>query len=207
MGSVYDTGDDFRKMVMDEKAGLGVLFRTVPGTLEKPEELQATLDERYESGRISFIRFALSKDTCSALLDYAKAFSAANIAKQYGFVRPLYKEGAGCSAFSMAFLELANLDEARFRNAWSFDVRVPMKLFGGTDNPGNDVSVFELFTTFRTWAKQAARTGSERTEKRGTAIGLVLDRRSVTPRAELSSRTFWAGNPGDPRNWWGFGDP
>jgi hypothetical protein len=231
-GSVYDTGDDFKKMVIEEKAGLGVLFRTVPGVLETAEELQPTLDERYENGRISFIRFALSKDTCTALLDYAKAFTAANIAKEYGFVRPLYREGAGCSAFSMAFLELANLDEARFRSAWSFDVRVPMKLIGGKDNPGNKVSVFELFATFRPWAsetephlrlagwdptlmftsirswsKQAARSGSERTEKRGKALGLVLDRRSVTPRAELTNRTYWAGNPGDPRDWWGFGDP
>lgn len=230
-GSVYDTGNEFQTMVMNEKAGLGVLFRTVPGTMEQPEELQSTFAERYGSGRISFIRFALSRETCSALLDYAKAFTAANIAKEYGFVRPLYREGAGCSAFSMAFLELANLDEARFRSAWSFDVRVPMKLIGGNDNPGNEVTVLELFTTFRpwaretephmrlagwdptlmftsirTWAKEAAKRG-ERVEKRGKALGLVLDRRTVTPHTELSIRTYWAGNPGAPRNWWGFGDP
>jgi hypothetical protein len=230
-GSVYDTGNEFKTMVMDEKAGLGVLFRTVAGTLETAGELQPTLDERYGSGRLSFIRFQLSKDTCTALLDYAKAFEAANIAKEYGFVRPLYQEGAGCSAFSMAFLELANLDEARFRSAWSFDVRVPMKLIGGKDNPGNEVSVFELFTTFRpwasetephkrlvgwdptlmftsirSWAKQAAKKG-EPIERRGKAIGLVLDRRTVAPRPELANRTYWAGSPGAPRDWWGFGDP
>jgi hypothetical protein len=230
-GSVYDTGNDFKTMVMDEKAGLGVLLRTVPGTMETADELQPTLDERYGNGRVTFIRFQLSKDTCTALLDYAKEFKAKNVAKEYGFVRPLYQEGAGCSAFSMAFLELANLDEARFRSAWSFDVRIPMKLIGGQDNPGNEVSIFELFTTFRPWAsetephrrltgwdptlmftsirgwaKEAAKKG-EPVEKRGKAIGLVLDRRSVAPRAELANRTYWAGTPGAPRNWWGFGDP
>lgn len=92
-GSVYDTGNEFQTMVMNEKAGLGVLFRTVPGTMEQPEELQSTFAERYGSGRISFIRFALSRETCSALLDYAKAFTAANIAKEYGFVRPLCGNG------------------------------------------------------------------------------------------------------------------
>lgn len=231
MGSVTDTGDEFRAMVLEEKAGLGILFRTVPGTMEKPEELQPTLDERYRNGRISFIRFAIPKDTCRGLLQYAKAFAAANIAKEYGFVRPLYREGAGCSAFSMAFLELANLDEPRFREAWSFDVRVPMTLIGGKDNPGNDVTVLRLLTTTRPWARvdephmrlvgwdptkmftsirtlarEAARAGQP-VEKRGRALGLVLDRRAVTPRPELANRTFWAGSPGDPRSLWGFGDP
>jgi hypothetical protein len=227
-GSVVDTGDDFRKMVLDEKAGLGVLFRTVPGALEREDGLQPTLDERYDNGRLSFIRFALSPETCHALLDYAKAFDAAGVAGQYGFVRPLYREGAGCSAFSMAFLELANLDEPRFRDAWSFDVRVPMSLIGGKDNPDNQVTVLELFTTFRPWAREDephkrligwdptkmftsirnwARQGGAPVERRGRALGLVLDRRHVSARTELANRTFWAGAPGDPRNIWGFGDP
>ena len=96
-GSVVDTGDDFRKMVLEEKAGLGVLLRTVPGALEKEEELQPTLDERYGNGRLSFIRYAISPDTCHALLDYAREFDRKKVASQYGFVRPLYGEGAGCS--------------------------------------------------------------------------------------------------------------
>lgn len=227
-GSVVDTGNDFRDMVVKEKAGLGVLFRTVPGALEKAEELQPTLDERYDNGRISFIRFKIAPDTCQALLDYAEAFEEANVASQYGFVRPLYREGSGCSAFSMAFLELAQLDEARFRDAWSFDVRVPMSLIGGKDNPGNEVSVLKLFTTFRPWAaesephkrlvgwdptlmftsiRQWARSGTEQVERRGRALGIVLDRTNVSPRAELKDRTFWAGAPGAARNYWGFGDP
>jgi len=231
-GSVVSTGDDFRTMVLGEKAGLGVLLRTVPGALEKEEELQPTLDERYGNGRLSFIRFKISSDTCHALLDYAREFERQKIASQYGFVRPLNREGAGCSAFSMAFLELAHLDEERFRSQWSFDVRVPLSLVGGTDNPSNKVTIFELFTTFRSWASEdephrrlvgwdptkmftsirsraraALHDRSEVVERRGRALGLVLDRRTVAPREELSRGTYWAGAPGAPRNFWGFGDP
>jgi hypothetical protein len=232
MGSVVDTGDDFRKMVLEEKAGLGVLLRTVPGALEDEAKLQATIDERTKNGRMSFIRFDVSDETCHALVDYARAFEQAKVASRYGFVRPLYREGAGCSAFSMAFLELARLDEPRFREAWSFDVRIPMSLVGGADNPGNRVTVLELFTTFRPWAspeephrrlvgwdptkmytsirgwaKDGLESGGVTVAKHGRALGLVLDRRSVPPRAELANRTFWAGNPGAPRDFWGFGDP
>jgi hypothetical protein len=231
-GSVVDSGDDFREMVLEEKAGLGVLLRTVPGALEKEEELQPTLDERYANGRVSFIRFAIAADTCHGLLAYARELARLDVAKEYGFVRPLYKEGAGCSAFSMAFLELARLDEERFRTAWSFDVRVPLSLVGGRDNPGNRVTLLELFTTFRPWAqedephrrlvgwdptkmftairslaKTALRDKSEIVERRGKALGIVLDRTTVTPRDELARRTFWAGEPNAPRDWWGFGDP
>jgi hypothetical protein len=228
LGSMVDTGSEFRDMVLKEKAGLGILFRSVPGAVEDPGSLQGTLDERYENGRISFIRFKIAPDTCQALLDYVQAYKAADVGDRYGFVRPLYREGSGCSAFSMAFLELANLDEGRFRDAWGFDVRVPMTLIGGPDNPGNKVSVLKLFTTFRPWAKESephqrlvgwdptlmftsirkwARSGAEHVEKRGRAVGIVLDRSDVAPRAELANRTFWAGEPGAPRSYWGFGDP
>jgi hypothetical protein len=231
-GSVYATGNEFRDMVLKEKAGLGVLLRSVPGTLETEEEERETIDERYKNGRISFVRFGISNEVCRGLLGYSKAFKAQNVASQYGFVRPLYKEGAGCSAFSMAFLELANLVEPRFSQAWSFDVRIPMTLIGGQDNPGNKVTVLELFTTFRnwaapdephrrlvgwdptkmfttirTWSKTAIKNRSETVERRGKALGLVLDRRSVVPRGELSKGTYWAGEPGAPRDYWGFGDP
>lgn len=231
-GSVVSTGDDFRTMVLGEKAGLGVLLRTVPGALETENQLQPTLDERYQNGRLSFLRFQISPGTCHALIDYARAFEKENVASQYGFVRPLNREGAGCSAFSMAFLELANLDEPSFRSQWSFDVNVPLSLVGGADNPTNKVTVLELFTTLRGWAKDdephrrlvgwdptkmftsirarartSLRARSELVEKRGKALGIVLDRRSVQPREELSRRTYWAGAPGAPRNYWGFGDP
>jgi hypothetical protein len=231
-GSVIDTGDEFRTMVLKDKIGLGVLFRTVAGAIEPEADLQATIDQRYGNGRISFIRFAIAPGVCHALLGYADAFAEKDIGKAYGFVRPLYQEGAGCSAFSMAFLELANLDEARFRSEWSFDVRVPMSLIGGADNPGNSVSVLKLlfttrpwasedepherlvgwdptkmFTSIRSMAKAGLRDRSVRVEKRGRALGLVLDRRGVTPRAELATRSYWAGTPGAARNYWGFGDP
>lgn len=235
LGSVVDTDDTFRTMVLKEKAGLGVLLHTVPGSLEPEEDLQATIDERYASGRISFLRFKISPEVCHGLLGYTRELTRLGVANRYGFVRPLYKEGAGCSAFSMAFLELANLDEGRFRDEWSFDVRVPMSLIGGVDNPSNKVSVLNLFFTFRSWAKEdephrrllgwdptkmftsirsmakgqlrGGGASAESVERRGKSLGVVLDRRSVTPRPELAKRTYWAGNPGAPRDYWGFGDP
>ncbi|MBW2258796.1 MAG: hypothetical protein JRI25_30030 [Deltaproteobacteria bacterium] len=63
-GSMTHDGPDFRKMVLGEKAGLGVLFRTVPGRVETEEELQATVDERSRKGRMSYLRIGISSETC-----------------------------------------------------------------------------------------------------------------------------------------------
>lgn len=218
-GSMTSTGDEFRTMVLKEKAGLGVLFRTVPGKVEPEDALQKSLDERYQNGRVSYLRMGISSETCHQLLDYAKEYEARGIGGQYGFVRPLHQEGAGCSAFTMSFLKLANLVEPRM-NAWKFDVKVPMSVLGGETNPGNEVGVARLllltrgwaganeanlringwdptlmFKSVRLWAKSALKDGSEVVEKRGKALGIVLDRRDVQATPELLDGSFFRGTP------------
>ncbi len=231
-GSVRELSDTYRSMIFDEKAGLSVLFAGVDGRLETQRELQETINERYASGRITFIRFMITGEVCHALLDYVRAFDAANVADTYGFVRPLYQEGAGCSAFSMAFLQLAGLDTPSFRRAWAFDVRVPLSLMGTPFNPDNRVSALELATSTRGWAnegephmrligwdptkmyksvrapaREALAQGETYVERRGKAIGVVFNATNYAPRDKLRNRTFWAGPPGAPRHLWSFGDP
>ncbi len=220
-GSMTSTGNEFRDMVMTEQAGLGVLFRTVPGALEKEEVLQSTLDGRYaDDGRVAFLRMGISSAVCHGLLDYVKDYDARDVEKNYGFVRPSFQEGGGCSAFTLSFLKLANLVEPYMRKEWKFDVLMPMTLIGGTTNPGNKVSVARLLVLGRPWAtadephlringwdptlmfksirtrtKGALENGSAHVEKRGRALGLVLDRRSVIPSDALTTGHYFQGNP------------
>lgn len=216
-----NVGDDFRDMVLKEKAGLGVLFRTVPGVLETEKELDDTFNERYANGRISFMRYGISGDTCHALLDYVKTYDARDVEKQYGFVRPSYQEGSGCSAFGMSFMKLAGLAESYMRDEWAFDVKVPMSLIGGTTNPGNNVGVLRLLFLGRPWARegeahlringwdptkmfksirQRAKAAAElsvnnQVERRGKALGIVVDARNAQASSELKSRTYFKGAP------------
>jgi hypothetical protein len=219
-GAMTNIGDDFRPMVLKEKAGLGVLFRTIPGELESEESLQSSLDERYANGRVSFLRIKIDDAVCHGLLDYEKEYDARDIEKVYGFVRPLYQEGSGCSAFAMSFLRLAGLIEPYMADEWKFDVRVPMTLVGGETNPGNRVTVLRLLLLGRPWArpdephlrvngwdptlmfkslrlraKSALRDGSAPVEKRGRALGLVVDRRGAAPSTALASGAFFSGAP------------
>jgi hypothetical protein len=164
-GSMTNSNDDeFTDLLMKEQVGLGMLIYNVTGEIESEAAFQATLDERTASGRLAFIRFQISPDVCHDLLDYEKAYDAANVQKNYGLMaRPLYKEGAGCSAFSMSFLELADLIEPRFTDNWSFNVRIPLytdpligpdkALIGGSLYPQNKVPILRLSSLTRDWAK------------------------------------------------------
>ena len=155
-GSMTDTGNEFRDMVITEQAGLGVLLRTVAGELEKEEVLQSTLDSRYaDDGRVAFLRIGISSDVCRGLLDYVKDYDARDVEKNYGFVRPSFQEGAGCSAFTLSFMKLANLVEPYMNAEWKFDVLIPMTLIGGASNPGNKVPVTRLLMLGRPWATPA----------------------------------------------------
>ena len=215
-GSVRSTGDDFRGMVFDDKAGMGILFATIPGRLEREDELQATLDLRARRGRLAWMRVGIPSDSCHALLDYVAAAEDREVNAQYGFVRPLYQEGAGCSAFSVAFLELAGLVEPWMREEWIFDVAIPMALVGGELNSGNPIGLGRLMTITRGWAQPGepqlrlngwdptfmfqsihARTlaGDGWVEQRGRAQGLVLDRRDQPPTAALLEGSYFSGPP------------
>jgi len=207
----------FNDLLTRDRIGLGMLFDDVDGQIESAEVLEETLQQRYQNGRVSFLRIGISAETCSGLMDYVSAYSAENVQANYGLAaRPLYREGAGCSAFSMSFLDLANLMEPEYYDEWSFSVRAPADLVGGTQNPGNRVGLWRLFWLTRDWAgpdeegfdvfgwdptlmfhsvrkmaEDDVRAGNDNAEARGRAIGLVLDRTDVVPRDALLDRTFF----------------
>jgi hypothetical protein len=185
--------------------------------LETEEELNVTFKERYENGRITFLRHKISGETCHALLDYIKTYETKNIEKQYGFVRPSYQEGAGCSAFGLSMMKLAGLMDPYMVPEWSFDVKVPMTLIGGTTNPGNKVTVTRLLVLGRPWASddeahiringwdptrmfesiqtRVKSTNQANVETRGKATGIVIDATTRVAAPELKNGTYFKGTP------------
>lgn len=219
-GSMTSTGPEFQHMLLKDKAGMGILFRTVPGRVEREEELQASLDRGYDNGRVAWVRMTISSETCHGLLDWVEAYEEAHVGDRYGFVRPLHAEGAGCSAFSMSFLELAGLVEPFMEEEWTFDVRIHDKHIGREGADGRHVGVGRLLFTSGGWAEAdephqhlsgweptfmyrdlreralaAEEAGAQGWERRGEAVGLVWDRREAEPHPALSSGTFFVGEP------------
>jgi hypothetical protein len=214
-GSMTNSVDaEFADIAIKKAYGLGLVFFGFQGRLETADELQKSLDQRYRNGRVAFVRIGLNADNCHRLIDYVREYERVGVQKIYGLVmRPLYREGAGCSAFSMSFLDVAGVIEPRFRAAWSFQVRVPMKYIGGPLGGGKRVNLAKIALTGRRWARanepgldlfgwdptlmyhaitrwvDRARRGKSQDvwEYRGRAPGLVIDRRNVP----AGTGSFW----------------
>jgi hypothetical protein len=153
-----DLGDhEEHDLLLKKKAGLGVLFHIYGGRLQRGAEVRRDLAERVPRGRVSWLRFGLSKAACARLVRYLDEYRDRGYEARYGLpLRPLYGEGAGCSAFGASFLEQAGLLEgplgAELKAAWSGQVRVPESLIGADESPsGRRVSWLALLAGARGW--------------------------------------------------------
>lgn len=200
-GSVPDVNNTSNDKVLKEKYALGILFTDIEGRLEDTADLQAELTDRYKSGRIGFIRFKLSEEMFRRLSSYLTQYRARGYGKIYnGLNRPREGLGAGCSAFGVAFLEIAGLMHPQWKQAWPIRVRIPLDLIGGPLT-GNKVPlqkilfrtnwaketephrVLELYEPYyiwawiqKTWKAEKERpSGNVQLDQRGKALGLVYD--------------------------------
>jgi len=145
-----------RDALLKEKIGLGVIFRNYPGKLETPEYILSQLPERFVGGGISSLDIRVSDSTCHRLLQFHDEYRDLGYGAHYGLPnRPRYGEGAGCTAYGTAYLEVAGLLTPEMKEKWAKTIRVPIDMIGGgeADTPKRKVSVIRLlFSFWRKWA-------------------------------------------------------
>lgn len=114
--------------------GLGVLFAPLQGALETPESLDPQMLDRYQTGRMAFMTFKLSRGNWARMERFLKEYRERGYGKIYnGLNRPREGLGAGCSIFGVVFLEIGGLMRPEFARDWTVSVRIPEKLIGGLD--------------------------------------------------------------------------
>jgi hypothetical protein len=145
-----------RDALLKENIGLGVLFRDFPGRLESADEILSQLPERTKGGDLSLLRIRVSDATCRRLLVFHDEFRDRGLGEHYGLPnRPRAGEGAGCTAYATAFLDVGGLLTDEMRRQWSRTLRVPVDLIGGgeAETPAQSVSITRLlFSFWRRWA-------------------------------------------------------
>lgn len=190
------------QLVALDRYGLGILGADMMGHLETPEELAPKLARRMRTGRMAYLRVLLAPATSARLLAFLDQYRARGLDDHYGGAnRPRFGEGGGCSAFGVAFLELAGVMEPEYQS-WRVDFLVPASLYGGpltgTRVPVSRVLAFDRWATpdehhvasmfwdpslmfewmVATWkAESATPTGRWVPESRRRARGLVVDAR------------------------------
>ena len=134
-------------LIMKQKVGFGILGAAMQGRLETTSELAHKLGVYARRNKLAFIRFKINELAARRMLTFIKQYSS-KINKTYsasdfygGAFWPLYhNEGAGCSAFGMAMLDVAGVLPPENKE-WYVDVKIPMKLVGGEYNNGKKVKV------------------------------------------------------------------
>ncbi|MFZ4715641.1 MAG: hypothetical protein ACOYL6_18100 [Bacteriovoracaceae bacterium] len=126
--------------------GLGFLFENFPGKLETEKESASTLKDKAKQGLLTHITFEINENSCFRLKNFFEDYKEAGHFKNYGLPnRPRFGEGGGCSAFGIAFMDLAGLLEQKYYDSWMLEKRAPMNLIGG-DLTGERVSLVKLLT-------------------------------------------------------------
>ncbi|EKD83716.1 MAG: hypothetical protein ACD_39C00498G0004 [uncultured bacterium] len=132
--------------------GLGVLFAPMKGALDNSDKLDGELIDRYKTGKVMFIRFAINEQAYLRMKQYIDEYRARGYDKIYnGSNEPRKGTGAGCSAFAMSFLDICGYIDPVFSKEWIRRVNLPKSLVGGPVT-GNHVSLAK--TIFKAhWAK------------------------------------------------------
>lgn len=131
-GMTSATNTEERDLLLNKKYGLGIMFHTYKGKLEKDEGIHHDLNPYAGSKRRAELTFKVSPEACERMLDYAQEYEDLGYGNMYSGLQadPLKREGAGCSAFAVSFMKVAGLMDD-FTQKWKKTIDVPKRLIGG----------------------------------------------------------------------------
>jgi len=103
-------------LIFKEKVGYAIIGAALQGRIETHKELTHKLNVYAKRDKLAFIRYRVSEEAIQRMIDFITQYSA-KMNEYYapsdfygGAFWPRYlQEGAGCSAFGMALLDLVNL--------------------------------------------------------------------------------------------------
>ncbi len=146
-----------RVQLLKERPGLGILGIGFEGRLETGEELLHKIPIYKRRKELASVTFRLNDEATRLIIDFIKRFDRPSnegirpSGHYGGAFWPLYRnEGAGCTAFGLAMLELAGICEM-IQSEWKVSVNIPLHLIGGELNPGNEVRIRNIRSTAE-WA-------------------------------------------------------
>lgn len=165
-GMASSSKKEKRKLVMKEKVGLGILGAGMQGHLETGDTVTAKLKKYARMGKVAFIRYLISEEAFSRIsvfLDEFRGHQAGGFSPSSvygGIFWPRYEnEGAGCTAYGMAILDLAGILGEEQKN-WKVDVNIPVNLIGGAFNDGAKVRTKSIRHTGSWYAGSADSLGA-----------------------------------------------
>lgn len=140
-------------LIFKKKVGYAIIGAPLKGRIETETELRHKLHVYAKREKLAFVRYQISEKAAQRILDFMKRYSGKMNDKYapsdfYGgaFWPRFHQEGAGCSAFGVALLDLVNLLQPE-NDEWELNVKIPMHLIGGEYNNNKRVKYSTLRST------------------------------------------------------------
>jgi hypothetical protein len=144
--------------VLKKKVGLAIMGATLTGRIETDKELKHKLDVYARREKLAFLKYRISEKAMHRILTfidkYKQKINAKNAACDFygGAFWPRYQnEGAGCSTFGIALLDLVNVLTPETEK-WKMELKIPAKLIGGEYNGGKKVRNTTILKTNQWYA-------------------------------------------------------
>lgn len=143
---------DYLRQLLINGRGLGILYHSFDGELEKKDDVDAELAEYFKTGYVNFSRYLLNDGQCARITEYLKVYRERNVGRYYGLAnRPRHGEGAGCSAFGASFVDVAGVLDQDVQDAWSYSVNIPLE-YAGPPLKDESVNLLKLMFNAGKWA-------------------------------------------------------
>lgn len=144
-GMVSSSKKEKRQLVMKEKVGMGILGAALQGHLETGDTVARQIRKYERLGKVAFVRYYINEEAAGRISRFINQFRHSteggfSPSSVYGGIFwPRYEnEGAGCTAYGMAMLDLAGI-LGEDQGNWKVDVNIPVNLVGGAFNKGTKV--------------------------------------------------------------------
>ncbi len=142
--------------VLVKKVGFGTLGLNVRGKIEPENEIKRSLELYSKRNKVAYVKFIINEEAVRRILKFINYYGKVN---ENGFSPSNYyngalyprfeNEGAGCSAYSMTLLDVANVLPPESIH-WMVDIRIPMYLIGGEFNNNKKVNFSDILQD-KTW--------------------------------------------------------
>lgn len=145
-----------KKLMFIKKIGLSVFGFTMKGTIQGRDVLERKIAVHKQNNDIAYMKIKLNKTDAQRVIDFYTIYTT-DFVQDYspsdfygGAFWPRYEnEGAGCSSFALAILDLIHVKDFE-TNQWHKTVKIPMNLIGGDLNNSKKVKVRDIKHT-KSW--------------------------------------------------------
>ncbi len=142
------------QQVLINRMGLGVFGATLKGKMEPVEKIHKTTFFYAKRNKLGTITFKVNEEAIRRSMRFIEYFKTKN---EFGYapcelyngaLNPRYRyEGAACSSFIIALMDVAGILPAFAAKEWAVNLNLPMNLIGGKLNQQKRISLKSIIRT------------------------------------------------------------